>query len=142
MSRLFPLAGLLRIRKMEEDTSRQRLAEANANLSETLEEVGGLHAYLAQERDRTGVNASLAAVAASRAATAGLLAVLDMEAEQREAEVEEARAAYSGTRMRARALEKLADRHESQVVAEELAAEQVQLDEAAVSSWARGGAAQ
>lgn len=139
MSRLFPLAGLLRIRKMEEDRSRQRLAQANSNLAETLEEVGGLHAYLATERGRRGVNASLAAVAASRAATAGMLAILDREVEERQAAVDEARDAYTADRMRSRALEKLADNHEAQVAAEEQRAEQVMLDEAAAAGWARGG---
>ena len=135
-NRGFRLAGLLKIRKLQEDQAKQELAVANVNLQEKVEEAGSLEAYLRQTKPGDQHRSSLAALAASRAATTGLLTLLDLEAQELGRERDRAGEAYREARMRSRGLEKLEGHHEEQVAAEELVAEQVVLDEAAAASWA------
>lgn len=137
--RVFPLAGLLRIRKLEEDRARQRLADATSDLQERLDRAGGLHGYLRQTDERTGEGSSLAALAAARSATTGLLALIEVEAAALAQERDRAREELRDARARARALEKLEADHAAQVAAEQLRQEQLLLEEAASTGWARRG---
>jgi flagellar protein FliJ len=135
MAGRFRLAGVLRLRKLEEDQARMRLVGADADLGETLERVGGLAAYVGASPEHASSGASLAAIAASRAASASLFAVLDAEARLRVQEVDEARAELQRARTASLGLEKLEERHDDETARAEGRAEQATLDEVASSPW-------
>ncbi|GAA1412319.1 MULTISPECIES: flagellar export protein FliJ [Oerskovia] len=135
MSTKFRLAGVLRLRRLEEDTAKARLASAHADLAQTVEEAGGLSAYLESSPDRATTGASLAAIAASRAATSAMFAALEAEARRKSAEVDAAFSGLQGARTARLGLEKLEDRHDQDVARAEGRAEQVTLDEVASSTW-------
>ena len=93
MSTRFRLAGVLRLRRLEEDTAKVRLASAHADLAQTVEEAGGLAAYLEASPDHASTGLSLAAIAASRAATSALFSALETQERRKSGEVD---AAFSG----------------------------------------------
>ncbi|MHA7132024.1 flagellar export protein FliJ [Oerskovia turbata] len=136
MSTKFRLAGVLRLRRLEEDTAKAELAHAHADLAQTVEEAGGLAAYLESSPERSSPGASLAAIAASRAATSALFAVLEAEARRKAGLVDEAFSGLQQARASRLGLEKLQDRHDEDVARAEGRAEQAALDEVASSRWA------
>jgi flagellar protein FliJ len=131
----FRLAGVLRLRKLEEDQARMRLVGADADLGETLDRVGGLAAYVDASPEHASSSASLAAIAASRAASGSLFAVLEAEARLRVQEVDAARTELQRARTASLGLEKLEERHEDATTRAEGRAEQATLDEVASTSW-------
>jgi len=135
MSTRFRLAGVLRLRQLEEDTAKARLARANADLAQTVEEAGGLSAYLESSPDRATTGASLAAIAASRAATSVLFAALEAAAARKAGEVDAAFDGLQQARTARLGLEKLQDRHDDDVATAGARAEQAALDEVASSTW-------
>ncbi|OLT54267.1 flagellar export protein FliJ [Cellulosimicrobium sp. CUA-896] len=139
MAGRFRLAGVMRLRKLEEDQARMRLAGADADLTETLERVGGLAAYVEASPEHAGSRASLAAIAASRAASGSLFAVLEAEARLRVQEVDDARVELQRARTASLGLEKLQERHDDATAQAEGRAEQAALDEVAASSWSPTG---
>ncbi len=129
MTQHFRLAGLLRLRQLEQDQAAGDLAAANGLLAEASERQSKAFAELeSTASDATGP-ATLAAIAASRAAARALLADLDvLEAGRRES-AEHARAAFSTARIRSIGLEKLESKHAVREAAEDVRAEQLFLDE-------------
>jgi flagellar FliJ protein len=137
MGRAFPLAGLLRLRHLQQDQAAGELAAANSELQET---------SVSRERARTALGATsvdtrsvegLYAVAAARAATRGMLADLDALGRRHEAAAQQAQAAFDAARARALSLEKLEGRHDETVAVEEQHDEQLVIDEIASTSWHR-----
>jgi flagellar protein FliJ len=137
MARAFPLAGLLRLRHLQQDQAAGELAAANSDLQET---------SVSRERARVALGATstdtrsvegLYAVAAARAATRGMLADLDTLGRRHEAAAQHAQAAFDAARARALSLEKLEGRHEKTVATEEQHDEQLVIDEIASTSWHR-----
>jgi flagellar protein FliJ len=137
MSRAFPLAGLLRLRHLQQDQAAGDLSAANSRLHE--------HSVV-RDRARTALGGSpaeatsvdaLYAVAAARASTRGMLADLDALGRRHEANAVEARAAFDAARAKALTLEKLELRHAGEVTLEEQRAEQIVIDEIASTSWHR-----
>lgn len=135
MNTKFRLAGVLRLRQLEEDAAKARLARANADLAQTVEEAGGLAAYLEASPDHASTGASLAAIAASRAATSALFSALEVEARRKAGEIDEAFSGLQQARSSRLGLEKLQDRHDDDVSRAEGRAEQAVLDEVASSAW-------
>lgn len=135
MATRFRLAGVLRLRKIEEDTAKARLASANAALARTVEEAGGLVSYLEASPVQAGTGASLAAIAASRATTSALLSALAAAASRQTGEVDEARSGLQQARASRLGLEKLQERHDDDVALTEARAEQAVLDEVASQAW-------
>jgi len=133
MARQFPLAGLLRVRRLQEEQAAGGLAEANRRLRDAddarTEAYAALHDLPADAVDR----ATLTAIAAARASARSMLAELGAVEEARRAEADAAQAQYRAARERAAVLGKLEDRHAGLAAAEELRAEQVVLDELAGS---------
>jgi flagellar FliJ protein len=130
MSRAFRLAGLLRLRSMAEDRAAAELAvaararaAADARRSDTEVMLGS--ASMPGRSDELHFRAA----AASRAALGSLLMERRAEVRVADDEVRVADAAWTVARVRTRALEKLEERHDAQVRAEDDRAEQIVLDE-------------
>jgi flagellar FliJ protein len=137
MARTFSLAGLLRLRQIQQDQAASDLSAANSRVYENtarqrqaLASLGGI----ATDVEDTAV---LYAIAASRAASRGMLAELQMaELAQRES-LASASAAYTAARAKSVGLEKLELRHAEAVATGDLIAEQGVLDEIASTGWHR-----
>lgn len=133
MTRQFPLAGLLRLRQLQEDQARAEYGAANRRIGELADRrtavlEGDTHA--GAEPDSA---VALRAIAAARAAQTGMLADLRALAVLAEGERDAAQAGFAAARARTLGLEKLQDRHAAAVQAEDLAAEQGVLDDLAGS---------
>lgn len=128
----FPLAGLLRLRTLQEEQAAADLAIANADRRraekrrrDTAEALAGMR--LPESADDLTWQAAVAARAAMRSLTIEAGAAQDVAAER----AASAGAAWSAARTRAVALTKLEERHGRAVRTEEERAEQLVIDEAA-----------
>lgn len=135
MSRDFSLAGLLRLRRLEED---QRAAVLNSARDQ--EAIGAartrrIRSSLADSTVSPLSHASLVSIAASRASTATMLAELGEVDREAAAEVERASVAYAQAHRRTLGLEKLEARSDRLRIAEELRAEQLLLDDLSTRAW-------
>jgi flagellar FliJ protein len=137
MARAFALAGLLRLRHLEEDQAAGELAAANSRMQESTAQ---------RDRARTALGGTptgptsieaLYAVAAARASTRGMLADLDALGRRHASAQSEAQSHFDEARAQSLRLEKLARRHQETVTAEDLRGEQIVLDEIAATSWHR-----
>ncbi|WP_349899727.1 flagellar export protein FliJ [Parafrigoribacterium soli] len=135
MSRQFSLAGLLRLRHLQQDEAAGQLASANARLDSTSVQRNRARAALGATRSDISSTESLYAMAAGRASMRSMLADLDSMLVQQRAETEQATAAYGTARAKAVALEKLEAKHLETVMVEELRAEQTVIDEIASTAW-------
>ncbi|MCC3273711.1 flagellar FliJ family protein [Arthrobacter zhangbolii] len=137
MSRAFPLAGLLRLRQLQQDRAAGELSAANARNREARQ--ARVEAYASLETSNTDAvdAATMNAIAAARASSRSMLADLNALGAQRTAEVETARAEFSAARARSVGLEKLQGKHAEAEAAENLRAEQTILDELAGTAWHR-----
>ncbi|WP_336645801.1 hypothetical protein [Microbacterium sp. USHLN186] len=132
MTRSFSLAGLLRVRAIQERAAAQELSRAVIDANQTRARDRHLRAALAAtESDAVDVR-SLAAMAAARVAGRSMLADLQTLAAQQQQRVDEAKSHHDGTRREVRGLDRLATAHEMRMRAEELRAEQIELDEIAL----------
>lgn len=132
MATPFRLAGLLRLRGMQEEQASAELARANASLraaerreARTAQALAG--ADLPEQSDAVTWQASVAA----RAAAAGLLTEAIAARDVVEVQVRRATGEWSDARARMLMIKKLEERHQALLVAEELRLEQLALDEAA-----------
>jgi len=134
MTRSFSLTGLLRVRSAQEREAAARLSRAAVEASQTEARDRHLRAALGSAGDgdsSTLDGRSLAALAASRAAARTMLADVAALADLQREAVHTARAAHDASRREVRGLEKLAQAHARRVRADELRAEQLELDEIA-----------
>jgi len=137
MARMFPLAGLLRLRQLQQDQAASDLAAANARLRESRARSDRARGSLgATSTDPTSVE-TLYALAAARASTRSMLADLDALGRHHETGVQQAQAAFDAARASAVGLEKLAARHAEETAREEQHAEQIVIDEIASAGWHR-----
>lgn len=129
MSRRFPLEGLLRVRELAQERAAATLERANGMrrqaeraVESEYDAIGGL--------DFAG--GEWAATAASR--TSGQTRAVEAAQELTQAQGEAERAAqdWTAARMGAAMIDKLRERHYAEVVVEDLRAEQLVLDEAAL----------
>lgn len=137
MSRPFPLAGLLRVRAMAEDTAAAELAAAR-HLERAARERARATAELLGT-SRPPAEADLAAWQAAVAARVALSSLLTQDrsaAADAEVEVGRRQEDWTAARIRTRAVERLRDKHETAERVEEERAEQVVLDEVAARSTA------
>ncbi len=135
MSAQFSLAGLLRLRKMQED---QRAVELNS--ARDREAVGAartrrIRRSLAEGHEDPTAHASLASIAATRASSATMLSELGEIDRQNAAEVALAATAHADAHRKTLGLEKLEARFEEKKVAEELRQEQLLLDDLSSRAW-------
>ena len=138
MARGFALAGLLRLRQIEKEHAASDLAAANAFRRDVADRqaraIAALHAVPSEATDA----GTLFALAAARASTRSMLSDLTVLAARAEGEAEQAQAAFTEAKKRAVGLEKLEARHDAEVIAGELGAEQAAIDEVATGAWQRG----
>lgn len=137
MPRLFPLAGLLRLRHLQQDQAASQLAVANARLRENNFRQMRARTALGSSLSEVATTTALHAVAAARASTRSMLADLRSIGEEREVEVQAAQATFHAARTRAIGLEKLQGRHDEAVATEDVHAEQTELDEITAEAWQR-----
>ncbi|MET0302812.1 MAG: hypothetical protein ABW040_02070 [Microbacteriaceae bacterium] len=129
MSRDFRLSTLLRLRRLGEDSARAELARARAAETAERRRLRGVREVLGEDTAEPTGPGTISAIAAARAAGANLLAELDVVVGERAADAARAEAALADAALQTRRLEKLEQRHRDAVIAEELAAEQIALDE-------------
>jgi flagellar FliJ protein len=135
MSREFSLAGLLRLRHLQQDEAAGHLASANARLDSTSVQRNRARAALGATRADVSSTETLYAMAAGRASMRSMLADLDSMLTQQHEEAAEANEAFSAARAKTVALEKLEAKHIETEKVEELRAEQSVIDEIASTSW-------
>lgn len=125
----FRLAGLLRLRRLEEERAAAALAQANAERSAAHRrrdaQVERISQSTLDEQDFTIAVAGRAALFGMYAESTAYLALAVERAEQAGVE-------WSGARTAVRMIDKLAERHAAAEQTEELRAEQLLLDETAI----------
>ena len=141
MSRLFPLAGLLRLRKLQQDQAALDLAEANARVAASEARRGRARSALGALGNTPGTSAALNAMAAARSSSRSMLAELEALGRTEQDTLESSQSAYNAARAESVALEKLHDRHAEALLALDLHAEQTVLDEIAGARWYRNDTA-
>ncbi|WP_312180783.1 flagellar FliJ family protein [Arthrobacter sp.] len=137
MGRDFPLAGLLRLRRLQQDSAAGSLAAANAKLRQSAEARSGAYESLAASPLEAADAATLHAIAAARASSRSMLADLLATEAVDNAAVNTAQAEFHAARARSVGLEKLENKHSDALAAEDLRAEQTILDELAGTTWHR-----
>lgn len=138
MERAFRLAGLLRLRKLQEDQAAARLAASNVALRSAEALRHGTQAALAGHTMPDGDHLAWAVAVAARAAYGGLLTEVTALADGARERVRTDTSGWSAARSRSVGLEKLEDKHRLVVQHEDDRLEQLVLDEIA-SRGARGG---
>lgn len=137
MGRDFPLAGLLRLRQLQQDSAAGKLAVANSQLRATAAARDDAYLTLAESPLQAADAGTLNAIAAARASSRSMLAdLLAVEALQGAA-LNSAQSEFQSARARSMGLEKLETQHATVVAAEDLRAEQTVLDELAGTTWHR-----
>ena len=135
MSAAFNLAGLLRLRRLEEDQRAAELGTARDGEAIGAARTRRVRNALSDSSTDPLSHASLASIAASRASTAELLSELDDVDRVAADRVERAAAEHAAAHRRTLGLEKLEERFEERQKAEELRAEQLLLDDLAARAW-------
>ena len=152
MDRKFTLAGLKRVRDLQEEQAAALLAKANHRLhsaqaardhavtvlaAQSFPEdaiIGeNLEWDIAEERTQ-----AWRAIVAARASATALVRESTQVIHNAAADVDDATRAWAEAKMRAAMIEKLRDRHQHALVAEEMRGEQLVLDEAALRA-SQGG---
>ncbi|WP_372594390.1 flagellar FliJ family protein [Actinotalea sp.] len=132
MTRDFRLSGLLRLRRLQEEQAAAALSEANSRTAHAHEEHQAFRAVMSSTLFPThGDPNEWRAAVADRAAMSAIVgeAAIAVQVTARRAEI--AAAEWTAARTTVATLDKLADRHEVLVRAEDERAEQLVLDEAA-----------
>jgi flagellar FliJ protein len=137
MARLFPLAGLLRLRHLLQDEAAGALASANARLDGTSVQQNRARSALGATRTDVSTTESLYALAAGRASMRSTLADLEALSQQQRTEADRATDAYSAAKSQAVRIEKLEAKHSDFTTTEDLRAEQSVIDELASTAWYR-----
>ena len=133
----FPLAGLLRLRRLREDTAAGELAAANALLRSATARRGRAHRDLASLGSEASGPDGLRTLHAARASSAAMLADLQSLAAMHARRSAEAEQELAAAHALTRTVEKLEERHTAARAAEELQNEQLALDE--IASRTSGG---
>lgn len=134
MKRGFPLAGLLRIRGIQQRAAAAHLSRAAMEEQRTEARDRQLRAALTASAETPGDIRTLAALAASRVAARSLLADLDTLRRAQRADVDAARLRLDDARRAERGIERLADAFHERERERRDAAEQAVLDEIALRS--------
>lgn len=134
----FALAGLLRLRGLQESKAAGELATANQSLRQRVDERHAMRESMTGGIDTPVDSASLLAMAATRASTRGMLVELDTLVATLDERAALAREAHQQARTEMKSLEKLADRHDLQARQEVLVREQHLLDDLGATNTFEG----
>lgn len=147
MTKRFQLAGLMRVRELQEERAAADLAEANQQKREekqrneavnrvlgaqTFPDLAHANAYDAHAEALTSYSPNWQAIVAARAAVAAMLRESNQALDIASNEAEMATDRWAQARMKAAMIDKLKARHDVEVEADELREEQLTLDEAAL----------
>jgi len=147
MSRRFALAGLMRVRKLQEERAAADLAKANRDKLDAkrrTDDIGGAlagqefpdfahaNAYDAHAEALASYTPNWQAVVAARASVAAMLRESTQALEVASERAASATDQWAEAKMRAAMVDKLKARHDVEVVAEDLREEQLTLDETAL----------
>jgi len=133
MARTFRLAGLLRLRQVQEEQAASDLAAANARSRENAARQNRARAALGGVGAEATSSNVLYAIAAARSSSRSMLAELEAVDVHNRANVADAAAAYAAARARSLGLEKLEERHIENRNADDVAAQQAVVDEIATN---------
>lgn len=137
MSRAFSLAGLLRLRHLQQDQAAGDLAAANALVRAAATRVDETRTALEHLPNSASGSESLSAIAAARASSSSMLTELTALTATAERARVVAQREFDASKAAAVSLEKLEERHVMMTAAEELHAEQAVIDEVASTGWHR-----
>ncbi|HEV7566974.1 MAG: hypothetical protein QOD05_1709 [Microbacteriaceae bacterium] len=137
MPRTFSLAGLLRLRHVQQEEAAAELARANRRLRETAARRERAYALLEETASAVGDSTTLVAVAAARASSRSMLAALDAVTNDQQSDANRAQAAFNAARAGSIGLEKLEHKHAVALATEDVRAEQGVIDELASTAWHR-----
>ena len=137
MSAAFSLAGLLRLRRVEEDQRALELNSARDRESIGLARTRRIRNSLADSPVDPDDFASLVSIAATRASTSTMLSELSEIDDAAAAQVSAAAIAHADAHRKTLGLEKLETRHDEARAAEENKAEQLVLDDLSARAWHR-----
>lgn len=139
MKRGFPLAGLLRIRGIQQRAAAAHLSRAAMEEQRTEARDRQVRAALTASADTPGDVRTLAALAASRVAARSVLSDLATLRRTQADEVEAARARHADARRAEQGIERLATAFDQRERARREALEQTALDEIALRAAGAGG---
>ena len=134
MARGFRLAGLLRLRQVQEEQAASDLAAANARARENAARQNRARATLGGSGADATSSTVLYAIAAARSSSRSMLAELEAVDQRNQETVSAAASAYAAARARSLGLEKLEARHAENQNALDIAAQQAVVDEIATNS--------
>lgn len=137
MSREFSLAGLLRIRRIQQDQAASVVSRAASRSRSVRAREATARQDLEQSPERVTSAVGLRAVAAARSATQSMLTELQSLTLDAETQLSAARRDFTQARVRSVGLEKLEIRHDAEILALDLKTEQGALDEIASVTWHR-----
>ncbi|MHA7222567.1 flagellar FliJ family protein [Arthrobacter sp. RHLT1-20] len=137
MNRQFSLAGLLRLRQIQQDQAATGLARARSRSSSVRAREAAARRELGARDEPISGSASLRAIAAARSSSHSMLADLENLGRIAETDEADARSEFIAARTRSVGLEKLQARHDAEVNTEDLRIEQSALDEIASTVWHR-----
>lgn len=129
VERAFRLQGLLNLRHLQEEQAKGNLATANADLNQADQKLKAARSRLGNMSATSGSN--LAVAAAMRNAARMQIQEGIARKEYAEAVVEQRQQEWKGAKRLAATLEKLENRHNEAVLADDLHKEQIVLDEIA-----------
>ncbi|MET1085870.1 MAG: flagellar export protein FliJ [Arthrobacter sp.] len=139
MARRFPLAGLMRLRRLQEDEAASRLAAANRAAALQADRQRAARHELDLTTSKASGTPALLAIAAARASAGSMLSSLEALAAEHQAAAAEAHEEFLQARLKAAGMEKLEARHQTAARGEALRAEQIGLDELALRGRTIGG---
>lgn len=140
MSRNFPLSGLLRLRELQESKAAGELAAANQALRGGQASMRNVREAAADTEQYPVDGATMLAAAAARASTGSMLLELEATLETLNAGALAANRAHQRARSQVKALEKLSDKHASELRLQDLGREQALLDDlGSIGSRGRNG---
>lgn len=137
MARTFPLAGLLGLRRLEEDQAAAALSAANNRAGAVQARRDAAHRDLGSSPSQATDATALRMAAFARATSRSMLSDLAALSALAETEAAQAQEEFQAARARTVGLEKLEEKHTAAALADDLRSEQVAVDEIASGSWQR-----
>lgn len=135
MARTFPLAGLLGLRRLEENQAAAALSAANNRAGAVQARRGAALRDLGSSPSEVTDVTALRMAAFARATSRSMLSDLAALSALAETDTAQAQEDFQAARARTVGLEKLEEKHAAAALVEDLRTEQIVLDEIASGSW-------